>query len=278
MSLGYCVQLAEARIIHEVVEFLVENANLFAVGILLLTCFAYKKEIKNVITEVRPIESMKSLKNDDILINLEFNNIDNLRENSYIWKPNISYIDYHHSWCHLFYTSLSGSGHIVLPMASFFIISMIFFHIDKTNCIVKYNPQPYYEYFYDKAIIKVERFVNDIISKKIKDNPKTIIDMNEVTTLINKTANETIFELYQHKTISKYKECTINPLNLKYFKSLEYNTFILKLLSQSFNVSTINPNLILTDEDVTFLQISHYKSVTSICKNPRFNVYNINSI
>jgi len=116
-----------ARIINEAFEFLIENSNIIAVGIFLLTCFVYKKEIQNVIIEIRPIETMKPLKNDNKLINLEFNDLDNLRENSYIWKSTVNYIDYSHSWCHLFYTSLSGSGHTILPMASFFIITSIFF-------------------------------------------------------------------------------------------------------------------------------------------------------
>ena len=276
--LGYGVQLAEARIIHEVVEFFIENVNIISVGIILLSCFVYKQEIKSIVGEMRSIEPMKPLKNGNEFINLEFNDIDVLKENSYIYKPSISYIDYNYSWCHLFYTSLSGSGHITLPMISFFLISMVFFHIDKSNCLIKYKPQPYYEDFYDKAIIKVEKFVNDILAKKIKDDPNLVITLSEVNTLINKVSNKTMCELFEHKTTNKHKECIVNPLNLKYFKGLEYNTYILKLLSRDFNVDTINPNLILTDDDVIFLQISHYKSLRSLCNNPRLKLYNINTI
>ena len=155
---------------------------------------------------------------------------------------------------------------------------MIFFHLDKTNCVVKYRSQPYYEDSYDKAIIKVEKLVNSILIEKIKIDPKLVITMNEITPLINKISNETMFELFEQKTINKHKECVINPLNLKYFKSLEYNTYILKLLSRNFNLEIVNPNLILTDEDYLFFQICHYKSVTSLCKNPRSNLYNLNTI
>jgi hypothetical protein len=179
---------------------------------------------------------------------------------------------------HTLYLSLNGIGLTIFITVGFFTIYNVFSQVDKVNHFVKYKPKPVYREFYDKKIMKIEDAVyNDIISKITKNN-NLIITKHEVHQLMDSAVYKEMWTMYEYSVISKRNQCFVNSLNIKYFHNLSHNTFIVKLLSQPFNVRYDNPNLALDDEDYLFLQISHFRSVTSLCKNPSTQMYNINTI
>ena len=197
---------------------------------------------------------------------------------NYIWKPQVTSIEFNDSLIQIFYTTLNGQGHFIFTVTSLFLIFTVIQNVSKP-----FNNKISSKIFNIRGLLndmspKVETIFEHKIQANLINHGNCNIPKSDVHRILNKISYDLFYDLYEYKL--KLNSSLIKPsfVKSKFFINIDPNYLVLKFLVYELCGSFNKLDKFRLDEHSLLIFISDKRALRNLCTYSFNKIHNINSI